>query len=912
MPTINFSIPNDLNIGGNLYIQGTLITGGGGGGGGSVIGSGIPTLNGLSGVLNIVGTGGLRVSTAGQNILVSGDQSISGYVNSVSGGLQAQIAGGGTQVKISGSSTLSTADFTGLGGTLVFSSGGKIFVSGAGGGGGGNVSGPASSTSGNVALWDGTNGRLLMDSTASVLDGVSFSAGPADSGKIPLLNASGKFDPSFITGVSVGGGSSGIPTLNGLSGALTIVGTGGLTVTTASQRIVVSGDYSKVSGPVSSTDNRVALWDGASGRLLKDSNAFAISGITSSAGPSSSGMIPLLNASGKFDPSFITGVSAGGASSGIPTINGLSGALNIVGTGGITIFPVGQNILISGDQSVSGYVRTVSGALQALIAGGGSQVRITGSSTLSIADFTGIGGAIVFSSGGQVFISGGAGGGGGTFTPATIGDINSGVSNTLGVTPLGLAGLGTAITVVSRDGTSTHYTSPQNSNKARGSGLITVVGNAVSGDTIFLSAQYFDLGFTGIQLPGYVNLRGAGQYSTTILSQVSNGVVLNMACIAPGTGSELSDFTLLANATGVNGGLLTYQAPFGFDIGGNGVPSFFTARRVYVSGDSDAFYVKGNAASPCIARIYDSVFRSNFDAAQILNFTGANSSFEFYNCNFSAIGPSLSANPGIAAAFAVRNAGTNHVSNTQVKLYGGAFFASGANQNYGLDARDTAGPGFSVELHDVSITTIGGSTTQDIKLTDFVTVDAYACRIDENKLSVTATGTSAIKIHGDLGLFVLTGTVPTSTSGQFDARFTSVSGYVNNISGILSNTVTPIAKGGTNSTTAVAARAALNVGETALTWASTIATDASLGNVFKIQLTGNATLGNPTNLQAGATYMWKIQQDISGKRTLAYNSAFKFPSGLTPTLTTGVSGIDILSSLSDGTNVYSTFMPDFR
>lgn len=561
MATINFNIPTDLNIGGNLYIQGVLVTPGGGGGGGAS--SGIPTLNGLSGALTLAGRGTVSVSTLGTNqILISGDPSISGYVNSVSGGLQAQIAGGGTQVKISGSSTLSTADFTGLGGTLVFWSGGKVFISGAGAGGGGvagassgiptlnglsgalnvvgtgyitvttglqkiiisgdyfKVSGPASSTDNGIALWDGTSGTLLKSSStvAAAISGVSSSAGPADSGKVPLLNASGKFDPSFITGVSAGGGGSG-----------------------------------NVSGPASSTDSRVALWDGTSGRLLKDSTAFAISGVTSTSGPANSGMIPLLNASGKLDPSFITGVVIGG-SSGIRTLNGLSGDINIVGTGGLTVFTVGQNILISGGQTISGFVVAVSGALQTLINAGG--------------------------------------GGGGA---------SSGIPTLNGL-----------------------------------SGALTLVGT-------------------------------------------------------------------------------------------------------------------------------------------------------------------------------------------------------------------------------------GG-------------------------LSVSTFGTNKILISGDQ----------------------SISGYVGVVSGVITNTVVPIAKGGTSQTTAVAARAALNVGDTALTCLATVATDASLGNVFKLSITGNCTLGAPTNLQAGATYIWRIQQDISGKRTLGYNGVFKFSSGLAPTLTTGVSGIDIISSVSDGTNVFSSFMPDFR
>lgn len=85
-----------------------------------------------------------------------------------------------------------------------------------------------------------------------------------------------------------------------------------------------------------------------------------------------------------------------------------------------------------------------------------------------------------------------------------------------------------------------------------------------------------------------------------------------------------------------------------------------------------------------------------------------------------------------------------------------------------------------------------------------------------------------------------------------------------------------------------------------LTDNATIVTDASESNVFKVELEGNRTLANPDYLQDGFTYMWIIQQDGTGSRTLTYGDKFKFPSGITPTLTTTVSGIDTLSCVYDG------------
>jgi hypothetical protein len=75
---------------------------------------------------------------------------------------------------------------------------------------------------------------------------------------------------------------------------------------------------------------------------------------------------------------------------------------NFTGIGGTIVFTSGNFIFISGGASTGG-------------GGGGgnttgTNVSITGSLTLNTANFTGIGGTIIFTSGGFVFISGGAGG----------------------------------------------------------------------------------------------------------------------------------------------------------------------------------------------------------------------------------------------------------------------------------------------------------------------------------------------------------------------------------------------------------------------------------------------------------------------------------------------------------------------
>lgn len=108
----------------------------------------------------------------------------------------------------------------------------------------------------------------------------------------------------------------------------------------------------------------------------------------------------------------------------------------------------------------------------------------------------------------------------------------------------------------------------------------------------------------------------------------------------------------------------------------------------------------------------------------------------------------------------------------------------------------------------------------------------------------------------------------------------------------------------------VAKKAARAVGST-LTDAATIAIDASLSNVFTVTLAGNRSMGSPTNLKANCTYIFIIKQDATGTRTLSYASQFKFESGLAPTLSTGSNDVDILSCVSDGTNLYCQLLKDF-
>lgn len=104
------------------------------------------------------------------------------------------------------------------------------------------------------------------------------------------------------------------------------------------------------------------------------------------------------------------------------------------------------------------------------------------------------------------------------------------------------------------------------------------------------------------------------------------------------------------------------------------------------------------------------------------------------------------------------------------------------------------------------------------------------------------------------------------------------------------------------------------VNSVALTDGASIATDASLSNNFKVTLGGNRTLANPTNLTDGQVINWRIKQDATGARTLAYGSKFKWPSGVAPTLSTAANRLDVISGVyfADDDTILCNIIKDVR
>ena len=84
----------------------------------------------------------------------------------------------------------------------------------------------------------------------------------------------------------------------------------------------------------------------------------------------------------------------------------------------------------------------------------------------------------------------------------------------------------------------------------------------------------------------------------------------------------------------------------------------------------------------------------------------------------------------------------------------------------------------------------------------------------------------------------------------------------------------------------------------ALTYASTLATDAEAGEIFDVTLTDSATLANPTNPVDGKTLRWRIKQDGTGSRTVTLGNKFVIPSSATSPLpfSTAANKLDVLAA----------------
>lgn len=75
------------------------------------------------------------------------------------------------------------------------------------------------------------------------------------------------------------------------------------------------------------------------------------------------------------------------------------------------------------------------------------------------------------------------------------------------------------------------------------------------------------------------------------------------------------------------------------------------------------------------------------------------------------------------------------------------------------------------------------------------------------------------------------------------------------------------------------------------------------GNVQTMELQGNTTINNPSNIEVGATYIIILKQDAEGGYTVTWGNAYNFPASTPPTLTTGANKADVITLVAYSSTV---------
>ncbi len=84
-------------------------------------------------------------------------------------------------------------------------------------------------------------------------------------------------------------------------------------------------------------------------------------------------------------------------------------------------------------------------------------------------------------------------------------------------------------------------------------------------------------------------------------------------------------------------------------------------------------------------------------------------------------------------------------------------------------------------------------------------------------------------------------------------------------------------------------------------------------NIQTVILSAATTnISGGTNIANGAVYTIILKQNVSGSRTVNWGSEYKWQSGIAPILTATANAVDILTFISDGTNLYGLIAKDFR
>lgn len=607
LATVNLSDTPAMNFYAVSYLPSTGANGAGGG---------VTSLNGLSGVMNLVGLGSVFVTSSGNSILISGSAAggiSQGQLDALSGWAGSNLTNTGASLYAlvtglsgaNGSNYATLANLTqtgislgakidlssGFAATGLFNSGSNLYNLII------NLSGQANTNYATVSnLYNTGNSLIVRDLVVSgTLASGLFSTGSNLQGQINTLSnslgLSGSNLYGLVTGLS-GQAISSYATLTnvtqtgvqlnsvitntgatlsnnlGTSGSnifTLITGLSGqsvssyATLSNLTQTGIQLGTIITNSGVLFIARDLITSGTLASGLFSTGSNLYALT--TGLSGQSVSTYATLTNLT-------LTGVSLGSTitnsgailnnnlgttgSNLYVLITGLSGVVNNTYATLSNLTQTG--VIIEGQlTSLSGYVGNVSGGLQAQIIGaGGTQVKITGSNSLAIANFSGVGNAVVILSGNVVLISGVAAGG--SFDPLGAAANTGQLTFNLITGASGQANINFAtILNVTQTGVSLGL---QIGSTGQALYLLVTGLSGVLNASLVPYATVTNLAATGQSL--YLNLTGLsgafntalGSYATVAnLALTGQGLYLNLTGLSGAFNTSLTSYATITNLT---------------------------------------------------------------------------------------------------------------------------------------------------------------------------------------------------------------------------------------------------------------------------------------------------------------------------------------------------------------------------
>lgn len=241
------------------------------------------------------------------------------------------------------------------------------------------------------------------------------------------------------------------------------------------------------------------------------------------------------------------------------------------------------------------------------------------------------------------------------------------------------------------------------------------------------------------------------------------------------------------------------------------------------------------------------------------------------------------------------------------------------------DANFTANLTYGTSTGNRTVSTNASITTGTINNATLGTTTGTAATFTSSTLGTT-TATAANITNGTIQ--TLTSSTATITGGTFSGSINATAGTIgtlNSTTGTITNLSTTLAgdltiSQGTATIGTGFARLATaqeytrthNFDATGLTITSgTIPWNLAENQVARLEVTTNSTLNTPTNPTDGATYMLIVTQGTGGNNTLSFSTAYKFPGGSAPVLSTGSADVDVLTFVSNGTVLYGVASQDF-